>query len=382
VKILKIYNIPGVKKVNVFVFNLFVVLCLFILLIPTARKYPQSFNFVYENEFVSNAYLIDEEGYRVNNLVGTNLQPIPYLVSMAVQKVSQPVDVYSLISWHRMAIIAWSLGFSVLLIFRFGRKVIPFIIVFESIKYFTLGNVFVGESLVAYPLVYWFISFFELMVDDEFYLEDFLLGILSSLIILLMLPMALPLFVLTLLRYYFSKGKGLFKYLLGFLIPMIVVFLFVSPVDYFKEVFANGLSSIVPIISEVGSVSDFIQLFILPISTFFTERTILNNWISYFSFFWWFSILMVSAKRKSKLVLSWLILFVLWGMTNTRNLVPDVMYYEAFHLTPWLAVGIMMAILLFRKTWKVTPMRTLFINGLSLLVLIYLFFNPGMPWRM
>ena len=68
-------------------------------------------------------------------------------------------------------------------------------------------------------------------------------------------------------------------------------------------------------------------------------------------------------------------------MINTRNLMPDVMFYEAFHLTPWLAVGIMMAILLFRKTWKVALVRTFLVNGLSLLVLIYLFFNPEMPWR-
>lgn len=381
-KVKQFAQVPGISKINLFVLNLFVVLTLFILLIPTARKYSQSFKFVDEDEYITNAYLMNEQGYKLYDSISTNHQPIPYLLSMVVQKVSQPVDVYSLISWHRMVIIAWSLGFSVLLVFRFGRKVIPFIIIFESIKYFTLGNVFVGESLVAYPLVYWFISFFELMVDDVFFNEDFLLGVLSSLIVFLMLPMGLPLFVLTLLRYYFSKGKGLFKYLLGSLIPMIVVFLFVSPVDYFRETVVNNFSYAIPVISEVNSVSDFFQLFTLPISTYFTERSMLNNWISYFSFFWWFSILMMSVKRKSKLVLSWLILFVLWGMTNTRNLMPDVMYYEAFHLTPWLAVGIMMAILLFRKTWKVALVRTFIVNGLSLLVLIYLFFNPGMPWRM
>jgi hypothetical protein len=330
---------------------------LMLVFFPVMNKYSQSFKFVDEAEHMVMAWLLDK-GYHLYRDFPNNHQPISYFASWAVQHLSHIDNVFMLGKRHRQAIFLWSALWWLFLIKRFGKKAVVPIFLFENIKYFTLGNEFLAESLIVYPLGYLFGSLTQISTKKVSRPENYLVGLLTGFIQLTLLPMAVVLGGMTIIRYVKTKGKGLKYFVGGILTVAAAVFLIVDPRNYTVEVI-NGLRYSLPGLSPINKPLDFIKLIGLPVLYFPFYKDIIGQTVI-LTVFWWVTavLIYVFLHRRKELIFT-LILMFFWLITNTRVNHANEYFYQAFHLTPWLFMGLMgglivlwQAVVFLSKKWR------------------------------
>ena len=169
------------RLIPVFLISLFLVV-----LFGFYRNHALSFHFVDEEDnIVLGNYLLQKE--KLYKDLFSHHQPLAYIFSAGVQKISTPPNLFMLIERHREAVLFWAITWTILLVARFGWPLFLFTLVFEPIKIFLLGHLFLSESLVVYPLVY--ILSFIFLKPPLLRLEFVLLGLSFSLIFFLLSPL-------------------------------------------------------------------------------------------------------------------------------------------------------------------------------------------------
>lgn len=356
------------------------VVLLFLLLWPLNKMHSQSFKFVDEEEYLVVGSLI-VKGNILYTDISTNRQPLTYFLSAAVQKAVEPQGVFGLIKTHRTVVFLWAFLWSLLLVRRLGKKSLIPIIIFEIIKYLVLGYQFLAESLVVYPLMYLFGAFYDQLIEDEVKPEDFGLGVLSIGSVLFSLPLAIPVFLMMGLRYFFHKGKGLSRFALGVLLVVGIMMMLINPSDYFQETIVNNYLYAAPLIIPINSITDYLKLLILPLTAFMSKVNILSLWIRLMSLVLIGGFLIMLVKSKVKLILSFVILFFIFGLINARVSDASSMYYKGFHFIPWLGVGFMLSWWWFLRVLSEVSkkQRRLLLAGIGFLSLL-LMLHKKMPY--
>jgi hypothetical protein len=365
-------------SLNAWILPIFATLILSAIFYPIEQKYSQSFKFVDENEHMVMAWLLDK-GYRLYTDFPNNHQPISYFASYAVQHIFDIDNVFMLVKRHREAIFAWSILWWFLIIKRIGLKSTVPIFLFENIKYFTLGNEFLAEAIIVYPLAYIAGQVLVLSKRTLKPFDYFVAGLLTAFIQLTLLPMALTLGVLTSVRFIISKGKGWRPFLLGILTILLGIFSFVHIRDYLVEV-TNALVYSLPGLSPVSSPWQSWRLFGLPVLYFPFYKDPIGQVVILMTLWWLLALLIFILKGKGRLVWLNMALMAAWLFTNTRVAKADVYFYEGFHLTPWLFAGLMGGFSAFWQAMKIVNKKKQWLAvGIHVILSVIIFNNQNLP---
>src|SRR3989344_737477 len=326
-----------------------VVLAIFVIFWPVTERYSQSFKFADEDEHFAVGQLLDR-GKRLYKDISLNHQPLIFITSQVVHRVFDPPNIFMLLKRHREVVFGWGLVWSLLFFWRFGFTALPAVVTYESIKYFVLGNSFLAESLAVYPSMYVFGSLVELVAAKKERREEFWLGLASAMAVFYLLPTALPLAMAALWRCFWLRFKRLWQYLLGAGVMVGGLLIFVNPGEYFIETIRNNSLYAVPAISEVKSVTDMIRLWTLPFTVWFKPFSLLNYWIAFISAGWFLTLVIFLLRKQWRQAAVIGGLFLLWGGFNARVLTPGKYFFEGFHLSVWLGVGVLSGWLLLMHT--------------------------------
>lgn len=213
---------------------IFIAIFFFLLLSYFYKDNIFSQRFVDEEEnFTIGKYLL--RGEKLYDDILTNHQPLTYILSAAVQKISQPKDVYFLIRNERMAVLIWSLIWSIILVSLAGVPALIFIVTFELTKNFIFGNLFLPEALSVYPLI----CLLYLTLKQEKKL--ILFGFCTALCFFLLQPLwPLLLFLVLIFIFKFKmKQKQFLLLILGALPVLLTVLFFISAWGYLYSLYLN-----------------------------------------------------------------------------------------------------------------------------------------------
>jgi len=337
-----------------------------------------SFHFVDEEDHITFAHYINKE-YKLHRDLQGNHQPLVYFGSALLQKVTKPANIFMLVKRHRQAMFFYGLFWSLLFVTKFGLTGLIFSVLFEFLKYWQFGNLFLQESFAAYPIFYLFMSLMEMLLWEKKpkKLESIFLGLCTFIVIFSLIPFWPWLILLWLI--FLMKNRKFFLYqFLTTLILTIVLFLFYSPIDWFRETIYNNVVYAIPVLSEISGIQGWLKLIFFPFLSFTTKDSLQANFISLFITGWLVGIVYLLKKKDKKII--WLgIAYVFLFLANTRVLSPGAVFYEGFHLLPWL--GLMWIVFIYSlriigegKKFKKIAFPLFFIWGAFLLT------NKSMPY--
>lgn len=303
--------------------------------------------FFYENK-VSYIHFVDEEenivtanymlaGERFYSDIFSQHQPVASVISMGIQKTTNPTSIFLLIKRHREFIIAWSIIWATFIIARFGLWTLPAVLTYEASKIFLLGNLFLAESLSVYPLVY--LSALVITKTNIKKIECLFVGICLGFLFFLLLPLWPVLGVIAFMLANNNRKKLLIKtpYLLvGFLGVFALLSKFTSWTGWLEAV-AFNYKYYLPINAEQTSFATIIKSFSAFLISLFpgvevTPILIITRVVSLLF------ILTLIYSFTHKLWKEALTLLMLLGLANIRYIPPGLDYYRGFHLNPWFGI--------------------------------------------
>lgn len=224
------------------------------------------FSYFYRQQAL-NLRFVDEEdnlvigkyvakGEKIYDDIISNHQPLTYILSAQVEKLTHPQNGYFLIMRHREAVIVWSLVWSILLIYSFGFATLGCIVIYELTKIHLLGNLFLAESFAVYPTLYLLGSVFEKRLTK---LEIFLLGLSFGLSLFLLLPIWPVLFFMFLFLFIKQKEQiaKIIKYFIAGFLPVLAIVFFYSSAG---GIYTIRFLSIQPILSRVIKMSQYMSV--------------------------------------------------------------------------------------------------------------------------
>lgn len=326
---------------------LLVTLLLFFLTSKAYQNQALSFHFVDEEDnIVLGKYLLNNEKLYLN--LFSHHQPLTYIFSAGVQKVTQPNSLYLLIKRHREAIIVWSVIWGTFLVLRFGLPLLLTFLIYEPLKIFLLGHLFLAESLVVYPLIY-LISWIFLTKNKFSKLEIPLLMFCLSLSFLLLSPIwpALLLLGFIIWRKIRKEKLGRLGWLGlsgGIILPAILAINFISISDYFYNAFYINFKYYIPVTSKEPWFLTTIKAFTSPLIavTNFQNNNATLQIARILSIILIINLILLWKKGKSQLVL---LMVLVLGLTNIRFIPPGQQEYSGFHILPWFISLILLTVI-------------------------------------
>lgn len=325
-----------------------------IFLIITSRAYQNqalAFHFVDEEDnLVLGKYLL--EGEKLYSDLFSHHQPMSYIFSAGVQKITHPNTIYLLIKRHREAVIAWSCLWILGLVWRFGLPLLMTVVILEPIKIFLLGHLFLSESLVIYPFAY-LLSWIFLPPKKIFQWEIFFIGFCFSLSFLLLSPLwpvLLVMFVCVILKIK-SSGNYLLFLVLGLTAPVILTLRFVSVFDYLFNAFYINFKYYIPMTTSHPWLTTILQAFASPILTF---TNIQNNNATLqlariLSVLLIFNIFLLIKNGNFR---NALLIFLILGLSNIRFVAPGEQDYSGFHILPWFMALVILTMISLFCVWR------------------------------
>lgn len=268
-------------------------------------------------------------------------QPLTYYFSAALQGISQPDNLLLVVRRHRQAIMIFSYLWIIFITFRFSKLFLPFAVILELTKYYFIGHLFLAESLVIYPLIYLFLTTWQLAHGKKLYRKEaVLIPFCIFFIAFNLLPLWPLLAVLFVLLLFYNRKN---RYILLLLtIPLIVLtgllFIFV-PLTYYIDatIYANIFyyipsSNEIAFQVETSPLQMFLSAAFFPFLTFILQSNPLILIYRLLAVFWIISaVLYVRITKKWWIVLA--ILFMLY-LSNQRPMIGSNIYYHAFHALP------------------------------------------------
>lgn len=288
-----------------------------------------------------------------------NHQPLLPVISYLLQHVGNPQSLYELVRLHRTFVIVFSLLMNILLIWRFGWVGIGFSFLYESTKFYSMGSLFLGESLSVYLYVYVFlVTCGRWMGRPHKKIDGILVPCMIWAGIFLREPY-IPLASFLFLSYLFVAKKQIKLSLVIFLCLTSITLWQLPLGDYwFNVVIANAQTMLSQEMEKVGIGGvGIIKPFIYPLLVWFSGTSNLYLWVERSVSFGvlLFGFILAWRRKKYRLSLIWVV--VVLGLAAIRYVFPGTMYYEAFHLLPWWGLMIATAILFAREIWGIYKER-------------------------
>jgi hypothetical protein len=315
-----------------------------IVLILTSYLYYQkasSFHFTDEFTNIIQGYFMTQ-GRVLYSEIFSHHQPLPNYLSFLLQKILSFTNLYQLITYHRIAIILYSVCMSILLLVRFRTKIVLFVLLFEATKIFLFGNLFLSESFVVYPLVYLTGLIIEKIHGNKLTPLDYYLASVAVWFVAFMREAYVPATVLLYGSLFWGSYNVRTKALsFGLLILLSFITIFTLPVkDYFYAIVTLNFESYIGnelTRSGIYGLGVF-KLFLYPFLVFLT-----GEWNSFRGILIALSATLIILSYKllqTKYTVLVLILWSVLALLSIRFVSPGNIFYEGFHLLAWYAVTI------------------------------------------
>jgi hypothetical protein len=316
--------------------GVFVVLLVFVAII--SYFYLQNslnIHFVDEDENIVGGFFLLKDKMLYSDIFVQH-QPLAYWVSSQIQNIIKPHSIFTLIRSHRIFMIAWSAFWILLLYYRYGVSLALTSIIYEILKVFLLGNVFLAESLVVYPTVY--------LVSLLFYkrgkissAESFFIGFVSSIIFFLLSPLwFLLIYIVGLL----IVGKKITKqnitfFFMGWIPPTILALKISDLISYVYSTIYINVFQYIPSDTS-GFEPNVFKSFFAPVIT------LVDGKYGYLDILYKVFVLVVLAGlyelvRKKKYWVA-INIFILLGLSNIRYVPAGEVLYRGFHMLVWFSL--------------------------------------------
>lgn len=326
--------------------------------------------------FVAGYFMLS--GKSLYSQIYFNHQPFMAYISYLIQIFTHPINIYELVLRHRQFVFAFNFLLSILLVWRFKKIGILFVLLYEFSKFYVFGDRFLAEGVIIYPLVYMTGLVLSKLQNTKLTNSDYILGAIFCWFIIFMrepvILFALTSYFLILIDKSFSKIKIIS--ISTFLILIILTFNIFSFSDYFNNVIILNFNGVFR--NEVGSNGFFgpglLKVFFYPIYIFidgkwniFRQFLIGIDLVFITSLFYYFK-----AFKKNVL----LVIFFLLGLLNFRVTLPGTIFYEAFHMLPWFGVFVFVTLFLYQEVYSKFKKVGLFLSVLLIASLLYIVFSP------
>lgn len=269
-----------------------------------------------------------------------NHQMLPAYISYMIQLLSQPDSLFQLIAQHRIFIIIMSAILGSLLILRIGWAALVFVLLYEPVKYYLFGNLFIAESYIVYLLVYLVYIAWQKIQHEKIAGYDYILASISAWIVIFSrepyapLALFLFLFILAQKRLPFSREKVIAAAI--FVIATILILSTVSLPEYiYQVVYVNYMTVFQDQLSRNASSGlGIMAILFYPIFVFFTgQQTFMLKMLQIVSAGLIISLSLYLWRTKKLYIL--LFVFIVLAFANVRVLFPGIQFYSAFYQIQW-----------------------------------------------
>lgn len=343
----------------------------------TLESHIFSIHFVDEDENIIAGYYM-AKGEKLYSDIFSHKQPMPAVFSALTNKILKPNSLFLFIKRHREAVFFYSVFWGLAFLYDFGLSGFIFSLATELSKRFLLGDLFLAESLVIFPLAYvlgylWRLGWKEHVSNG---LRRYLF--LFSLVLVPFQLLALVPFTAIVVFYLLLKEKFRKEIILSLSLIFILFLLVFSPFASFTDYLINTKSAITThylrdTISK-GFSQHFSLSFLRPVTILILPRK-----GEFGSFIWVLSsiyllsfIYLFFKKKKGRLFL--LFSFFLLGTTSLRPTHPDATFYEGFHGLPWFSSVLFLVIIQLKKATSLPPRGSLIASvGIFLIFLILVY---------
>jgi len=278
------------------------------------------------------------ENRKIYSTIYFQHQPLTFILSAFIQKIVTPENIFILVKRHREFMLLWSFLWGIILYKRFGKIFIPVIIVYELTKIFLLGNLFLAESLVTYPLLY-VVALIFLGKKPLTKKEIIFAGILIFFIFYNLLPLWPLLGLISLIYIFKNQSKKTFLIFTAiFFLISCFCFSTTSLPGYWKDTLIGNFLYCVPTTSDSTGTIAPLKSFFTPLLAIATNQNsnllpvikIISLSLIVFLIYFLFS-------KKYRRVFG---IFLILGLANIRFIEPYQILYGIFHLLPWYALSI------------------------------------------
>jgi len=353
---LKIFRLLSKKRLFLTIILIFV----FIFIFKAYLNHIFFLDFADEEEnFLLGKFILN--GKKLYADIFTQHQPINFLISAFIQKIINPQTISALVKTHRLAIILWSVIWAIILTLRFSFPLLITVLIIELTKITLLGNLFLAESLVIYPLVY--IVAYTFFVKKDQLTEFIFVSLLIIFVFYNLLPLW-PLMIFLSLYLILRNNKRLAKGLiiLGiFILTTLIIFYFSDIKNYFYNTIYITIKYYLPLSKkfafkkDVGGNLSFLKAFLAPAMALFEIKKSQLLWVIKSLSLTLIINLALLWKHKKKLAT--LIIFIL-GLSSLRYVPPSAELYGGFHMLPWFSLLVLFVLI---TSLKLIKQNTIFL---------------------
>jgi hypothetical protein len=303
-----------------------------------------------DNNFVLGKFVLN--GEKLYSDLFTQHQPMGYILSAAVQKVTQPNSIPQLIKRHREIVLLWSVIWAFFLTYRFGPWTLLFIMPYEMTKHALFGNLFLSETFTVYPLMY--LTLLVLIRKKMPDIEHVFAGLWSAFLFSLLLPLwplVTFLSIMILIRPQKARLKKVFWYALGFGVVVILVIPFVDIGKYFFETI---LFNVVYFIPQSGSTDAFSLMgFVAPV-LYALNLSMRTGFSSLIQGYCVLLIIGVFFSAVSKSYKTLIVLLCILGLSYLRFVDIQTQTHNEFHVLPWFGLILLSVVFLLKTKFEHT----------------------------
>lgn len=300
-------------------------------------------------------------------------QMLAAYLSSAIQLLSHPQSIYHLVLYHRIFIFFFALLMDIFIILRFGKLAVLFVLLFESIKFYYMGSLFLPESIIVYFMVYLLALMWKKFSKQNISTLDYAVsGLFTTLVIFMREPYILAtLFMYAAIMWGNVRERA--KLLsVGILVSLsLIILAFTDLKSYFHEVWFINIKPIFEgrSTNKLGGL-EFLKIFLYPFYIFISGKSsfLRDVLIALSAVFVFLSGILVIRFKKYIAITAVLIVL---GLSNIRFVEPGVAFYEAFHTLPWIGLFIMATLLFIKYLYDHSGRK--YMPALATLVLLGLF---------
>lgn len=204
-------------------------------------KKTASFRFFDEENNIVAGYFMTQ-GRALYKDIFMNHNPLPLVISQILQSIFRSDTLFELVKLHRVYMIVFGLAANTLLLIRFRTKALLFVGVYEFLRFYISGQMFLAEGMIAYMFAYYvFLLSEKYYQDKDSHVSTAELIISSVLFVFISLsrepyvPLVAILYALVLI-----KCKAKIHVIFAILLSGLSIFLFMLQYDlgeFYKQVF-------------------------------------------------------------------------------------------------------------------------------------------------
>lgn len=123
-------------------------------------KKTASFRFLDEENNIVPGYLMTQ-GFALYRDIFMNHNPLPLVISQILQSIFASSTLFDLVKLHRVFMILFGLVANLLLLIRFRSKALLFVGIYEYLRFYISGQMFLAEGMIAYMFAYYILLLIE-----------------------------------------------------------------------------------------------------------------------------------------------------------------------------------------------------------------------------